>query len=206
MDLAAIKTGLEAWMAIVARDVDNDVALPVEYGRLPKVVHTTPFVLMYLGPIGKLGWDFHRYDYNQTTDEYFEQMRGVRRLPVRFSFRAFNQEWGLNARQFAEDFRTALQSTAAMEALGAAKLALQSSTDLIETDYEYSGRLVSQVDLTVNFGLCGYTRTPSYDAGYIWRADIYSENYIFDEAGTPVVDENGDYVTDERIGSVQVNP
>ena len=56
MDLAAIATGLEAWLAVTAVDVDNGNApLPVEFGRSPKVVQVNPFVLVYLGPIGKIG-------------------------------------------------------------------------------------------------------------------------------------------------------
>jgi hypothetical protein len=204
VDLAAIETGLETWMNIVARDVDNNVALPVEYGRRPKKVHTSPFVLVYLGPIGKLGWDVPRYFFDELTDEYIEQMYGVRRMPVRFSFRAFSQDWGLNARQFAEDFRIRLKKDAAMAALGAAELALVDSTDLIETDYEYSGRLISQVDLTVVFSLWAFERNATDDVGYIKSVNIEGQSQVIDEWSKPVFDEEGNPVIVEEVMTINV--
>ena len=206
MDLAAIATGLEAWLAVTAVDVDNGNApLPVEFGRSPKVVQVSPFVLVYLGPIGKIGWDFPGYTFNETTGQYIQQMRGVRRMPVRFSFRSFSQEWGLNARQFAEDFRNNLQSTESLELLGDAKLALQSSSDLVSTDYAMSGKLISQVDMTVYFGLCGYQRTPSYDAGFLQTVNFEGQNYLLDQHGNPIEDAAGNPVVDLDIREFSVD-
>ena len=206
MDLGAIATGIEAWLAITAVDVNGTVpvALPVEFGRLPKKVHTEPFVLVYLGPIGKLGWDFPRYVYDELTDTYVEQMRGVRRMPVRISFRAFNQGWGLNARQFAEDFRIRIKKQTAMEALGAAKLALFDTSDLVSSDYEYSGRLVSQVDLTVNLGLAAYERLATDDTGYIKSVAMEWQGQVIDEQSTPVEDESGNPVVVEEVITINV--
>jgi hypothetical protein len=191
-------------MNIVARDVDNDVALPVEYGRRPKKVHTSPFVLVYLGPIGKVGWDIPRYTFDELTDEYVEQMYGVRRMPVRFSFRAFSQDWGLNARQFAEDFRIRLKKDPSIAALGTTGLALVDSTDLIETDYEYSGRLISQVDLTVVFRLWAFERNATYDAGYIKSVNIEGQSQVIDEWNKPVFDEDGNPVIVEEVMTINV--
>jgi hypothetical protein len=208
VDLAAIETGLGAWLGITARNINKDGddigPMPVEYGRRPKKVHTGPFVLAYLGPIGKLGWDFPRYTFNEITDELVEQMLGVRRMPVRFSFRAFNQDWGLNARQFAEDFRIRLKKDTAMAALGAARLALFDSTDLIETDYEYSGRLISQVDLTVVFGLCAFERNATDDVGYIKSVNIEGQGQVIDEWNKPVEDEEGNPVIVEDVMTINV--
>ena len=206
MDLSAVATGIETWLGLTAVDVNGTVpvALPVEFGRLPKKVHTQPFVLAYLGPIGKLGYDFPRYTYNALTDEYVEQMRGVRRLPLRLSFRSFSQEWGKNARQYAEDFRVRLKKQSAMEALGDAKLALFDTTDLISTDYEYSGRLISQVDLTVYLGLCGYERLATDDTGYIKNVNIEGQAPVVDEYQNPVYDEAGDPVVAEETITINV--
>ena len=206
MDLATLSTGINNWLAVTAVDVNGSVPvpLPVQFGRLPKKVLLEPFVLAYLGPIGKLGYDFPRYTYNDLTDEYVEQMRGVRRMPLRLSFRAFSQEWGQNARQYAEDFRIRLRKQSAMEALGAAALALFDTSDLVETDYEFSGRLVSQVDLTVTLGLCGYERLATDDTGYIRHVNMEAESIVIDEYGVPVYDQDGNPVVEEETTAISV--
>jgi hypothetical protein len=204
VDLGAIKTDLETWLNVVARDKDNGTPLPVQFGRKPTLALIDPFVLVYLGPIGKTGWDFPRYTHDSLTDEYNEQMRGERKLPIRFSFRSFDQEWGRNARQFAEDFRNDLQSTASLEALSATKLSFQQSTDLVETDYDFSGRLISQVDMTVIFGAAGYQRTPATDAGYIWDVNMQAQNHIVDQWGNPVYDSLQNPVIDLDVRDISV--
>jgi len=205
VDLATIKTGIEAWLAVTALNIDDaKSALPVEFARSPKKIHTKPFVKLRLGPIGTNGYDFPRYAYNDLTDEYVEQMRGVRRLPLHVQFIAFSQEWGKNARQFAEDFRARLKKQASMEALGDALLALQSTSDLIDTDYEMSGRLVSQVDMTVFLGLCGYERSPTDDVGYIRHVNMEAESPVFDEYGVQVYDQDGNPVVEEDTTTISV--
>lgn len=206
MDLATIKTGVEAWLNITAVDVNGTVpvALPVEFGRLPKKVHTQPFVLVYLGPIGKLGYDFPRYTFDDLTGQYVEEMRGVRRMPLRLSFRSFDQGWGRNARQYAEDFRIRLKKQQSMEALGAAKLALFDTGDQVMTDYEYSGRLVSQVDMTVTLGLCAYERLATDDVGYIANVNIEGQSPVVDEACDPIYDELGNPVVSEETIEINV--
>jgi hypothetical protein len=200
MDLGEIRTDLLTWLAITAVDVDNGgTALPVEFGRMPKKVRTSPFVLAYLGPIGKHGWDFPSYVLNEVTGENVEQMRGVRTLPIRLSFRSFSQEWGKNARQFAEDFRNNMHSTESLEALAQTKLTLRSSSDQVATDYEMSGKLISQVELTVYFGAAGYQRTPAYDAGYVQTVNFEGQNYLLDQYGNPIEDALGNPVIDLDI-------
>jgi hypothetical protein len=134
-----------------------------------------------------------------------EQMRGVRTLPIRFSFRTFNQSWGKNARQFAEDFRNNLQSTESLEALQQTKLTLQRSSDLVAADYEMSGKLISQVDLTVYFGAAGYQRLPSYDASYIQTVNFEAQNYLLDQYGNPIGDVLGNPVVDLDIREFSVD-
>lgn len=206
MDLATLSTALESWLNVTAVDVNGTVPvpLPVEFGRIPKKVHTKPFVLVYLGPISQYGIDFPRYTYDELTDEYVEQMRGVRRIPVRFSFRSFDQGWGKNARQYAEDFRIRLTKQSAMEALGDAKLSLQETSDLVETDYEYSGRLISQVDMTVYFGIAAYERLGTDDAGYIRHVNITQQSIVMDEYGKPITDQQGNPVISEDERTIYV--
>jgi hypothetical protein len=203
MNLGEIKTDLLTWLTVTARDVDENGVdqgpLPVEFGRSPKKVRTDPFVLVYRGPITKSGWDFPGYTFNESTGQYIEQMRGVRRLPIRFSFRAFNQSWEKSAAQFAEDFRNNLQSTESLTALAQTKLTLQNSSDLIATDYEMSGKLISQVEMTVYFGAAGYQRTPVYDAGYFQTVNFEGQNYLLDIDGNPIEDALGNPVIDLNI-------
>jgi hypothetical protein len=206
MDLGEIATDLQTWMAITCLDVDGGGApLPVEFGRTPNKVHTSAFVRVYLGPIIKHGYDFPRYVLNQSTGAYVEQMRGVRTLPIRFQFRTFNQSWGKNARQFAEDFRNNLQSTESLEALQQTKLTLQRSSDLVAADYEMSGKLISQVDLTVYFGAAGYQRQASYDAGFIRTVNFEGQNYLLDIHGNPIEDAGGNPVVELDIREFTVD-
>lgn len=206
MDLAEIAADLETWMATTATDIDNGgTALPVEFGRSPNKFRTDPFVRVYLGPIVKHGYDFPRYVLNESNGQFIEQMRGERTLPIRFQFRTFNQSWGKNARQFAEDFRNALQSTESLEALAQTKLTFRSSSDLIATDYEMSGKLISQVDLTVFFGAAGYQRSASYDASYIQTVNFEAQSYLLDVNGNPIEDLGGNPVVDLNIREFSVD-
>jgi len=206
MDLAALATGIETWLGVTALDVDGGgTALPVEFGRLPKKVHTSPFVLVYLGPIGKLGWDISRYTYNSTTGANIEQMHGARRMPVRISFRAFNQGWGKSARQFAEDFRVRHRKPESLETLRDAGMALWDSTDLIDTDYEYSGRLISQCDMTVYIGVWAYERSAATDAGFLQTVNFEGQSYLLDQHGNPIKDGTGNWVVDLNIKEFSVD-
>jgi hypothetical protein len=74
----------------------------------------------------------------------------------------------------------------------------------VDTDYEYSGRLISQVDLTVVFGLWGYQRSPSYDAGYIKSVNIEGQGQVIDEWSKPVEDEEGNPVIVEDVMTINV--
>jgi hypothetical protein len=205
MDLATIKTGIESWLNITAVDVDDsDTPLPVQFARAPKVIYTRPHVKVELGPIQTRGWDIPRYTYNALTDEYVEQMRGLRRLPLRVKFVAFDQEWGKNARQYAEDFRVRLRKQSSIEALRDALLAFQESTDLVDSDATLSGRLVSMVDLTVYLGLCGYERNPSDDVGYIKNVNIEGQGQVIDEMSQPIDDESGNPVVVEDTITINV--
>ena len=206
MDLGEIATDLQTWMTITCVDVDaGGSALPVEFGRMPNKVHTSAFVRVYLGPILKHGYDFPRYVLNESNGQFIEQMRGERTLPIRFQFRTFNQEWGKNARQYAEDFRNNLQSSASLQALEQTKLTLQRSSDLVAADYEMSGKLISQVDLTVYFGAAGYQRQASYDAGFIRTVNFEGQNYLLDVDGNPIRDGAGNPIVDLDIREFSVD-
>ena len=84
-------------------------------------------------------------------------------------------------------------------------LSLHDTGPLVDTDYQYSGRLVSQVDMTLTMGVWGYQRSADYDAGYIRRATLTGEGYVLDEQGNPVRDENGDAVVHEEALEIDVS-
>jgi hypothetical protein len=67
-----------------------------------------------------------------------------------------------------------------------------------------SGRLISQVDLTVRFGLCGYQLLPSYDAGYIKSVGMEWQGQVIDEQSTPIEDESGNPVVVEDVITINV--
>lgn len=207
MDLGAVQTGIESWLNVTAVDANQapPVPLPVEFGRQPARVQTKPFVLVYPGPIVKLGHDFPTYVYDYLTDEYVETMYGARRLTLRLSFRSFKQDWGQNARQYAEDWRIRTQKESSINALGNALLSLWGTGELVDTDYEWSGRLVSQVDTDVTLGLWAYERRASDDVGYIRTVEIEGQSIITDEYGTPLVDGTGKILVAEDVLSITVS-
>lgn len=207
MDLGVVQTGIESWLNLTAVDVDNgSVPLPVEFGRSPSKVHTRPFVLCYRGPILKLGHDVPKYTYDYLTDEYVQQMWGVREMVVRFSFRAFNQDWDKAARQYAEDWRIRVESDRSIFELGdSAYLSLIETGELVDLDYEWSGRLVSQVEASCRFRLWGYERSASYDQGYIKSVHIEGQGQVIDEWSKPVFDEDGNPVVVEETLDITVN-
>ena len=207
MDLGVVQTGIESWLNLTALDLDNGGApLPVEFGRAPSKVHTQPFVLVYRGPILKIGHDIPKYTWDEVTDKYIQQMWGVREMVVRFSFRAFNQDWDKAARQYAEDWRIRAESDRSIFELGdSAFLSLIETGELVDLDYEWSGRLVSQVEASCRFRLWGYERSASVDQGYIWNVNMEAQNHIVDQWGNPVYDSFNNPVIDLDVRGISVS-
>jgi hypothetical protein len=207
MDLGQIQTGIESWLNLTAVDANEDpvIALPVEFLQQPNKVQTKPFVGVRIGTIVKLGHDVKKYTYDDLTDDYIEQMWGVRRMTVRLLFRSFDQRWAYNARQFAEDWRVRTQSTRSINSLGDVGLSLWGSIgELIETDILWSGKLISQVATDVTLGLWGYERTPRTDTGYIKNVNMEWQGQVIDEYGVPIEDESGNPVVVEDVITINV--
>lgn len=200
MDLGVVQSGIESWLNLTAVDANQTppVPLPVEFGRSPSKIHTDPFVLCYRGPILKVGHDVPQYTYDEITDEYIQQMWGVREMVVRFSFRAFNQDWDKAARQYAEDWRIRTESDRSILELGdQTGLAIIETGELIDLDYEWSGRLVSQVEASTRFRLWGFERQADTDAGYIKSVHIVGQTAVISEQNEQVLDEQGAVVITE---------
>jgi hypothetical protein len=188
MDLAAIETALTAW-------VEEYSGIPCEWGRQSQKAHAEPYVLAYLGAITKAGHDERIQTYDFDTDSTSVVVVGVRRLVLRLSFRAFSQSLGASARQYAETLRVALHSQSAMDDLRDADLAYIDSDELVDSDYIWSGRMVSQTDMDIAFGLRAYTTDANHDGSYIKYVNIDTQEYVVDEDEAVVEDESGDYVT-----------
>jgi hypothetical protein len=198
MDLGQIQTDLTAWLNVTALD-ELGAPLPVVYTEEPHKVYTGPSVRVELATISKAGHDLPQYTYNILTDEYTEQMWGVRRMRVRLTFRAFDQRWGGNARKYAEDWRISTQATDSIGALGTAGLALQETGELINNDVLFSNRLMSQVETDVTFGLWGYERRTRAETGYVRTVNFEGQNYLLDIDGNPIEDALGNPVIDLDI-------
>lgn len=188
MNLGTIQTVLTAW-------VEASSALECEWGKLPQKIHMGGLVLAYLGAITKQGHDERISTYDFDTDSTSVQVVGVRQLELRLSFRSFDQRLGNSARQYAEDFRVAMHSESSLQTLATAEMGLIDTSELIETDYEWSGRVVSQVDMTVILGVRAFTTDAAHDGSYIKFVNIDTQEYVVDEDETPVVDVSGDFVT-----------
>jgi len=204
MDFGQFKTELETWLALTALDKQSPPQpLPVEFGRSPQKVRTTPFVLCYLGATASpTRRSLPVYTYDELTDENTEEMHRLLRVPVRFSFRAFSQDWGSNAREFAEIFRANTSSEPAVNALGNARIGLWGTEALVDTDYEWSGRLVSQCDTTAVFGFRYHPSNQSRDAGYIRTVNMELEQRVLDEMGGIVYDNDGNEVVTDLTRAI----
>lgn len=188
MDLAAIQTALTTW-------VETYAGIPCEWGRMSQNMHIGPYVLAYLDAIVKLGHDERIQTYDFDSDTTSVQVVGVRRMTVRLSFRTGNQSLGSSARNYAEILRVAMHAQSSFDTLNTANLALVDTGELVDTDYIWSGRTVSQTDMDIIFNLRAYTTDAAHDGSYIKFVNIDTEEYVVDEDETPVVDVSGDFVT-----------
>lgn len=202
MDFTTLQTNFTSWVEGLATDRDG-LALDVEWGRQPQKIHTKPFILAYLGTIVPIGHDIKKYEYNDLTDELTETMYGVRRATFRLSFRNFDQRLGYSARYFAERFRSRVQSSVGINTL-ADPLGLVSTGELIETDYEWSGRMVNQVEMDVVLNMWFSIPETLYDGGYIRNANITGESPVITEYQNPVETNQEEPVIAEETLEIQV--
>jgi hypothetical protein len=188
MDLASVYTALTTW-------IETYSSLQCEWGRMPSKIRTTPFVLAYIGAITKQGHDEHVFEYDFDTDSTTETVLGCRQLILRLSFRSDDQRLGYSARQYAETFRVALHATTAMDFLSENYLAFVDSGELVETDYVFSGRMMSQVDMDVTLALRAEFVNDNHDGSYIRYVNIDTQEYVVDEDEVPVDNVADEYVT-----------
>ena len=188
VDFTTLQTNLTAWVELLS-------SLEVEWGRQPQKIHAGPFILAYAGEITSLGHDERIYTFDSQTDQQVETMIGVRRFPLRLSFRSpSDQRLGGSSRQYAEEFRLMSQSTNSIEFLQTNDIGLVDIGPLIDTDYTWSGRRVSQVDVTVNLALRLNSANTIYSGDYINTVNITPQRVIITNDNDFVVDQNGDYV------------
>jgi hypothetical protein len=161
MNLATVQTALTAW-------IEQGSSLQVEWGKEPQKIHMGAFILAYADSISKLGHDERIQTYDGAgPDTTSVRVVGVRHLALRLSFRSFNQSLGGSARQYAENFRALMHSTTLLETLRTAELGLVDSGELIDSDYEWSNRLVSQTDMVVTISLRANVADALHDGSYI---------------------------------------
>lgn len=190
MNLGTVQTALTEW-------VEGASSLEVEWGRMPQQSPEGDFILAYAGPITKKGHDERIQTYGDDGDNTAVRVVGVRHLPVHLSFRAFDQRLGYSARQYAEEFRTSAHAQESFDFLAASEMALVDTSDLVDLDYVWSGRVVSQVELTATIALRASFTDNQHDGSYIGTVNFDSEQIIVDEFGLPVLDENGDFLVPE---------
>ena len=190
MDLSVVEADLESWIETIS-------GLPMEWGRLPHKRHNGPFILVYPLAFRPLGHDEKLYTYQPGPDSLKLDMIGVRHLVLNLSFRAFDQRMNLGARKWAEEFRIAIQRPDSIDQLVAANIALVRDEALIDTNYEYQRRFISQVDMELTMALRYCTEDPVFGGEYINEVVTQTECYVIDEYGCPVIDREGRYVTTE---------
>lgn len=160
MDLGTVQTTITSWVEAVS-------GLQLEWGRQPQKIRTGAFILAYAGAISKTGHDERDQSFNGGTGNTEVRVVGVRTFPLTLSFRSFDQRLGESARQYAEKFRTLAHSNTSFQTLKDAEIALVDTGALDETDYVWSGRRVSQVDMVVTLALRANFTDPDHDGSFI---------------------------------------
>lgn len=182
LDLNAVQTAITAW-------VEEASSLECEWGRNSQKIHVGGVILAYAGAMSKIGHDERIQTYDGAgPDTTSVRVVGVRLFPLQLTFRTFDQRLGYSARQYAEEFRTLIHSTTSFETLRAADLALVDTGELVESDYTWSNRMTSQVDLTVTMSLRADFSDANHDGSYIKTVNYTGE-----------IDVDGDGSTDQTL-------
>lgn len=202
MDFATLQSDFTTWVGNLATDRDGN-AVPVVWGKQPQKIYTKPFILAYLGSITPQGQDIKTYEYDDLTDAYIEKMFGHRRATFRLSFRNFDQRLGYSARYYAERFRVRTQSSYGIESLPD-PLGLISTGNLIELDYEWSGRMVNQVEMDVVLSFWMSLTDPDFSGGYIWNVNMEGQGTVVDEYQVPLEDRDEEVIVSEDTISINV--
>jgi len=203
MDFSDLETNLTLWVGSLATDRSGTV-IPVEWGRQPQKIHTSAYILAYLGAVSPVGIDWPEYEYDDLTDELVESMHGARRIVLRLSFRNFDQRLGYGARYYAERFRIRCRSTYSKNLLHGYLLSFWDSGELFETDYVWSGRMVNQVEMSVTLGINFSLVDPDFTGEYINTVEMEHQSGVTDEYGRQVYTEIGEPVIEEASETIIV--
>lgn len=191
-----LRSTFENWLSSL-KTKDGLDPLPVVWGRRPQKLYSGPIVLAYDGPRTHLGWDFPQWEYDDLTGELKEKRVALLRYVLRLSFRAYDQDPDFNARYFAERFKLLAYGTTSIDTLNASDIGLWGIGEIFDTDYEWSGRWVSQADTSVILGVRAELQDPTYGGGFIQIVNIEQQGIVTDEYGNPIHDEQGNPVVIE---------
>ena len=181
-NFTTVQTALTAW-------IEEASSLQVEWGKQPQKMHIGASILAYPGAMTKLGHDERIQTYDGAgPDTTSVRVVGVRLFPLRLSFMSLDQRLGNSGRQYAEEFRTLIHSQTSFDTLAAAELALVDTGALEDTDYNWSGRTVSVVDLETILSLRVSFSDANHDGSYIgtvnWTYGIDTEYDDTDDGQT----------------------
>jgi hypothetical protein len=197
VNLGQLKTDVTTWLNAIAFDVLGQ-PLPVEFGRMPRTIITKPYIVVYLAAVVPIGHDQPKWRENAITGALEEVMLGIRRVTLRLQFIAFNQEWGQDGAQYAEQFRGLVQSTTSKNTIhNFLNVGNWGTGPLTNIDFEWSGRMVSRVEMDVTLGVVSEVMNTDYDGSYIKSVNVVGEQTIITEQSDTVVDEQGETVIGE---------
>ena len=196
MDFSDLETNLTLWVGSLATDRSGTV-LPVEWGRQPMKVRTSPYIRAFIGAIVPLGIDWPEYEYDELTDEIVESMHGARRVTLRVDFINFDQRLGRGAPYYAERFRGRTRSTFSKNMLRDYKISLWDTGASTEIPDTWSGRMLSHVSLDVTLGINFYIDDPDFTGEYINTVEMEQVSGVTDEYGKQVYTEIGEPVIEE---------
>lgn len=205
MNLGELKTNVTTWLNTIAFDAAG-APLPVVFGLEPRKIYTKPLVAVYLGPIVSIGHDEPHWRFNDITQELEEVMIGVRRVTIRLQFISFNQDWGQDAAQYAENFRLLTQSSTSTDIIqGFVNVGLWGTGQLIRTDFEWSGKMVPRVELDVTLGVRAELQNTDYSGSFLQTVDLEGQSYVLDRWGKAIADAAGNPIVDQNIREFSVD-
>ena len=200
MDLGAIQTALTTWVETYL-DMKTDWELQAEsaYYRLEARA------LLSITASSKAHVDEPIWIYDELSDKNEVFMSGIRNLTFTITVRNNDQRQEFTARQYLETFRTRTLSPSSIAFLSENCLALVETLPLVNLDFRRDDRRESQTSMDIFFQLRSTEQDEQFGGEYIKTVDIDVEQYVVDENCTPVVDENGDYVTTDAEDFVEVS-
>lgn len=166
MDFAAIGPGLLDWAAALT-GVERTCC---QWENDPRVRHNGQLVILRWVSEAGVGEDSETYDFTENADPLLEMVptvSGHRVVVVQLDVEVHDQRAAVNAHAIASRARTRLQFPSTLAMLEALELAVVRAEQVVVTDYEEDGRVVSRRTMDIRLNAVSSEADPAGATSYI---------------------------------------